>query len=299
MSERDLIRQARAAYARGENVMELFRSKAGMEGNTHDAVLVAYDLQSGSYRAKLDDPAHRAMIDRYARKVASVLEELDYDSLFEAGTGEATTLMPVLSALQRPPKHVVACDLAWSRVANARTHARDFPMPAPELFAGDMFALPVVDGAFDLVLTLHALEPNGGRELAGVAELARVSRRWVVLFEPSYDLGGPESRRRIEEHGYVRNLRGAAEELGLEVVRHELLEDLTPNNETAVLVLRKPGEPAARASWLGCPRCNEPLRPTHAHLFCAAEGLVYPVLDGIPCLDPRNAIVASAFADEL
>jgi hypothetical protein len=26
-------------------------------------------------------------------------------------------------------------------------------------------------------------------------------------------------------------------------------------------------------------------------------GLVYPVLDGIPCLDPRNAILASAFAE--
>jgi uncharacterized protein YbaR (Trm112 family) len=64
-----------------------------------------------------------------------------------------------------------------------------------------------------------------------------------------------------------------------------------------VLVLRKPDEPPAPERWLACPRCRGGLDELHGHLFCAAEGLVYPVLDGIPCLDPRNAILASAFAE--
>jgi uncharacterized protein YbaR (Trm112 family) len=299
VGERDLLREAREAYARGENVMALFRSEAGAHANTHEAVLVSYDLQSGSYRAALDDPASRARVDRYSTMIADVLGELEHDSLLEAGTGEATTLLPVLSKLPHPPRRVVAFDLAWSRVAHARAHAAGFGTAPPELFAGDMFALPVVDGAFDVVLTAHALEPNGGRERAGIAELARASRRWLVLFEPSYELGGPQTRANIEKHGYVRGLRQTAEDLGLEVVRHELTDELTPNNETALLVLRKPGEEPEREHWLGCPRCGEPLREVRDHLFCPSEGLVYPVLDGIPCLDPRNAIVASAFADEL
>jgi len=279
--------------------MALFRSAGDSDRNSAEAVLVAYDLQSGSYRAALGDPASRARVDRYSTMIAGVLNELEHDSLLEAGTGEGTTLMPVLEKLRPAPSRVVACDLAWSRVAHARVHAARFDTVSPSLFAGDMFALPVVDGGFDLVFTAHALEPNGGRERAGIAELARASRRWVVLFEPAYELGGPQTRANIEKHGYVRGLRETAEELGLEVVRHQLLADLTANNETAVLVLRKPDEGPVPEHWLGCPRCGEPLREIHGQLFCAGEGLVYPVLDGIPCLDPRNAIVASAFADEL
>jgi uncharacterized protein YbaR (Trm112 family) len=83
------------------------------------------------------------------------------------------------------------------------------------------------------------------------------------------------------------------------VVRHELITSISPRNRTAALVLRKPEESPPRAAWIACPRCGEPLREVRDQLFCPAEGLVYPVLDGIPCLDARNAIVASAFADDL
>ncbi len=298
MAERDLLREAREAYARGENVMELLRMATGSDRNAVESVLVAYDLQSGAYRKLLDDSAIRSKYDRYTRELAAVLDDLDFESMLDAGTGEATTLMSLLSKLRRPPRRVAACDLSWSRLAHARAHARGFPeAAAPELFVADLFALPVVDDAFDLVITSHALEPNGGREREGVAELARISRRWIVLSEPSYELGGEQTRRHIEAHGYVRGLREVAEELGLTVVGHRLLSGVAPHNRAAALVLRKPDAGPARSSWLGCPRCSRELLPVRGHLFCPAEGLVYPVLDEIPCLDPRNAIIASAFGD--
>jgi uncharacterized protein YbaR (Trm112 family) len=170
----------------------------------------------------------------------------------------------------------------------------------PELFVGDLFAMPIADGAFDLVWTSHALEPNGGREREGLAELARVSRRWVVLFEPSYELGGEGTRAHVEKHGYIRGLPAAAEAHGLTIVRHELIpETAMPTNETAVLVLRKDAPRPAPQRWHVCPRCRTELQALKGALFCAAEGLVYPVIDGIPCLTERDAVVASAFADEL
>ena len=85
--------------------------------------------------------------------------------LIDAGTGEATTLMGVLSELRDRPARVAAFDIAWSRVAHARAHARGFPAPAPELFAGDMFALPVVAGG-RLPETIAALKKDGLRVLA-------------------------------------------------------------------------------------------------------------------------------------
>lgn len=299
--EHDALRAARVAYAQGENVMRLFRERDPEGRNSADAVLISYDLQSGTYRRLLDDPEHRARVERYTAAIARVLDGLEYDSMLEAGTGEATTLLAVLQRVSSPPERVAAFDLAWSRVAHGRAHARELGVESPEFFTGDLFAMPVVDGGFDLVWTAHALEPNGGRELEGLAELARVTRRWLVLFEPGYELGGAGTRERVQEHGYVRGLPEAAEAAGLTVVRHELLSDpISPVNETAVLVLRKDGDGTpAPAEWRACPRCRQELRALKGELFCAAEGLVYPVVDGIPCLVERNAVVASAFADDL
>jgi hypothetical protein len=289
---------AREVYARGENVRALFRAEERSERNSEEAILVAYDLQRGSYRSSLADPEYRAAVERYARGMARELDALEFDSMLDAGTGEATTLMQTLAGLRRPPSRVVAFDSAWSRVAHARAHSRAFSTLAPTFFAGNLFEMPVAEGAFDLVFTSHALEPNSGRELEGLSSLARVARRWLVLFEPSYELGGEDTRRHMDAHGYVRGLCVAAEALGLKVVRHALLpETISPVNLTAVHVFEKPGPRSARADWLVCPRCRAGLREVKGHLFCAEEGLVFPVLDGIPCLEARNAVLASAFAD--
>lgn len=300
--ELDALREARSAYAEGRNVMRLFRDRDPGARNSSDAVLISYDLQSGSYRRALEDPEHRERIERYWGGVARVLDDYPTASMLEAGCGEATTLLPVLSRLQAPPRRVAAFDLAWSRIAHARAHARDFADVAPpELFVGDLFAMPIRDAAFDLVWTSHALEPNGGREREALAALARVAREWIVLLEPSYELGSAGTREHIEEHGYVRGLPAAAEALGLEIVRHELLpETASPVNETQVLVLRKPDAPAAsEGDWHACPRCRGELQAIKGALFCAADGLVYPLVDGIPVLSPQNGIVASAFAEDL
>jgi uncharacterized protein YbaR (Trm112 family) len=98
----------------------------------------------------------------------------------------------------------------------------------------------------------------------------------------------------VEEHGYVRGLPAAAEAVGL------LSDPISPVNETAVLALHNDDDGApAPASWRACPRCRQELRALKGELFCAAEGLVDPIVDGIPYLVERNAVVASAFADDL
>jgi SAM-dependent methyltransferase len=298
MADYTSLRRARDAYDRGENVMRLFRNSRNSDRNDADAVLVAYDLQAGSYRAQLDEPRHRDYNERYTAAIAPFLDDLAFDSLLDAGTGEATTLMALMSRLAAPPSVVSAFDVSWSRVAHARAHASEFDVPAPELFVADLFRAPCADRSFDLVLTTHALEPNGGREEEGIAELARIARKWLVLCEPSYELGGPNARAHIQKHGYVCGLPETAERLGLRIVRHELIEPAVGPNRTAVLVLGVEGDsPAAPDGALVCPLCRGALDSIGGHLFCRADGVVFPLLDGIACLDPRDAIVASKYGD--
>lgn len=282
-------------YARNVNIMGLLRERARSAQNSVEAILVAYDLQAGSYVRALDDPAHRKKFIAYTGEIANVLSELGGNSVLEVGVGEATTLCAV--AAQVKPPRCAGFDISWSRVAFGRRHAQQVGVKA-ELFTGDLFHLPVCDGSFDVVYTAHSIEPNHGREEAALAELARVSRRWIALFEPSFELGSAATRARIEEHGYVRGLPSIAAALGLRIVRHELLRSsLSERNETALLLLEKLVLPPAVAGFLACPFCRRALLPHRGNHFCESCSLIYPVIDGVPCLLPGNGILGSKYLE--
>ncbi len=294
------IAELKELYGQNVNIMQLFRELGGTPQNSTEAILVSYDLQSGNYSRALEKPAYREQHHQYTAALARVLDQLDGDSLLEAGVGEATTLCNTVAKLRRRPAHLQAFDLSWSRIAYGRRFARDFDF-TPRLSTGDLFHIPAPDSSFDIVFTSHALEPNHGRERDALAELARVSRKWIALFEPSYELGSAEARARIEAHGYVRGLPDVARELGLEIIEHRLLEFIyVPLNPTALLLLRKTTPAAAAAApGFGCPTCHQPLAEVRGQMFCAACSLVFPVIDGIPCLLPGNGILASHFLADL
>lgn len=293
------LKELKRLYAEKVNIMGLFRELGGSTQNTTDAILVSYDLQSGSYVGAFEDPEQRAKHDFYTGEIASILGPLGATSVLEAGVGEATTFCTALSKLPQPPETLAGFDISWSRIHYARKFAERFGLQRAQFFTGDLFHIPVVDNAFDLVCTAHAIEPNHGREREVLAELYRVARRWVVLFEPSYELGGAATRQRIEEHGYCRGLPTIARELGYEVIEHRLLTHvMRENNETAVLVIRKPA-PATPppAQFLACPSCGGALEVVRGQHFCEDCSLVFPILDGLPCLLAGNGILASKFKD--
>jgi len=291
-------RELRVLYEKKTNIMALLREKTGSTVNPPEAVLISYDLQSGSYTEAWKNPAHRAAREHYVAEIADVLAPLGAESLLEAGVGEATTLCSVVERLPRRPATIAGFDLAWSRIAWARRHAVERGQPGHLLFTGDLFAIPAGDAAFDVVYTAHTLEPNHGRERDALLELHRVARRWLVLFEPSYELGNEATRRRIEDHGYIRGLPALARELGWEIIEHRLLlHPIRENNQTAVLVIRKPATAPANPPCLACPSCRTELLDHHGHHFCPECLSVFPVIDGISCLLPRNAILATKFLD--
>lgn len=299
--ERPDMVELKRLYREGKNLMKHLRESSGSAINTPGAILAAYDLQSGSYIASLSDPEHGERHAAYAREIAEILAGLNPRQMLEAGIGEATTLCGILRGLGiggKKPQMVAGIDLAWSRVNCARRYLHGQRVGEVQLAVGDMFRAPFIDGAFDVVYTAHAIEPNYGREKAILQELARVSCRWVVLFEPSYELGGPATKARIEEHGYCRGLPQLANELGLAVREHRLLRDsVRPDNATAVLLLEKQGQTKQGQGLFGCPYCMGHLRDIKGHWFCDSCSLVYPVLAGIPCLRAEQGILATRFAD--
>jgi Methylase involved in ubiquinone/menaquinone biosynthesis len=85
--------------------------------------------------------------------------------------------------LARAGARVVASDISLGAARRTRERARRYGLDITPIVA-DIERLPFADGSFDLVLVhdgLHHLE----RPEAGLAEMARVARRWVSVTEPA------------------------------------------------------------------------------------------------------------------
>ncbi len=292
-----LIPGMRATYTAGGNVMEYARQTAGVLGNSSIATLIAYDLQAGSYivgaRANPEDRV------RWCCQLADILNPYitKESSVLEVGCGEATTLAGVLKRLNSSPIHALGFDISWSRCAHGLTWLAENTVSA-DLFVADIFEIPLEDSSVDVVYTSHSLEPNGGREEAAIKELMRIARRAVVLIEPVYELADSDAQARMRKHGYVRDLKKTAEELGAKVTDYRLLDYCgNPLNPSGLVLIDKGINNASKdrdIHWR-CPLTHTTLIAHDMGFYSPATGTVYPVLGGVPLLRSSHAIVASAF----
>lgn len=293
-------RLLRRLYAEGRNIMEYLRGPEG--GNDESAILAAYDLQAGSYSAAMRDPAIYQRNLKVTAVFARLFERLGGETLLHGGTGEAKTLSHVVEQMARRPRRVFGFDISLSRLLHGRRYAGSVGMDGIEFFQGSLLNIPIRDRAFDIVFTSHSMEPNGGREREILRELHRVTRRWLVLREPSHELGNPETRAHIEKHGYVRGIPEALAELGYDVVEHDLFgEDENPRNQSALTVIRRHDEVADDWSRAGHPYASPvsgaPLVATGEAYYSEPDCLVFPVLSGIPCLLAESGVFSSKYLE--
>ncbi len=287
----------RAAYAKGENVMEYARQTSNMLGNSPIATLIAYDLQAGSYiDGARANPAARV---RWCDQLADILNPYitKQSTILEVGCGEATTLAGVLKRLNSSPRHALGFDISWSRCAHGLSWLAENAVSA-DLFVADIFEIPLVDSSVDVVYTSHSLEPNGGREEAAIKELMRVARRAVVLIEPVYELAGSEAQSRMREHGYVRNLKKTAEVLGATITDYRLLDYCgNPLNPSGLVLIDKEAMTSSGSSEIKwrCPLTHSALVAHAMGFYSPSTGIVYPVLGGVPLLRSSHAVVSSSF----
>ena len=238
------VKELRHIYDSGGNVVAALRSAAGTDHNDEDMIQASYELQAESYVAAIKAGQYPSTVQASFDKFARLFDELRPFSLLEAGVGEATTLMNVVSRMAHRPAHALGFDISLARILWGLAYAHEFEVAPPTLFTATLSHIPLADDSIDVVYTSHSIEPNGGREEELLRELHRVTGRYLVLREPSDELGSEATRARIAQHGYVRGVFACCQRLGYDVVRHELWEhDPNPSNQAALIVVRK------RSTW--------------------------------------------------
>lgn len=283
---------ANKTYRDGKNVIKYLNEASNDDVNSTDTIQISYDLQAGSYIRDLK--RNEAYNESYCQRVAEELNSLgDFESIMEIGVGEATVLRGVLSYLEKKPTDVFGFDISWSRLKFARYYLEEKDCQA-NLFAANLFSIPLPDDSIDVVYTSHSLEPNGGKEKEALQELMRVAKKYVVLLEPSFEHANEQGKKRMETNGYVKNLSQHAQDLGFEITKHQkfdvIINDLNP---TALTIIRKSSE-YSNSPELICPYSKGPLSKINDQLyFSERTGLSYPIIEQIPCLNKDNAILTT------
>lgn len=301
MNKLSLLSKIRSIYEDNSNIMQYLRDISGSNQNCPEDIMISYDFQAGSYiEGYVKEPEWK---DRYLERLVSIFKELSgkKKSVFEAGVGEATTLVPFLNHIE---KDICAGggDISWSRVKAAQNFARDRidkSCNLPCLAMMDMFSLPLADSSVDIVYTNHSMEPNGGNEVELLEELYRVAREYLILLEPAYEFASLEAKARMERNGYVRNLYEVAKSLNYDVLTWELYgESANPLNPTGLMIIRKDPVESNIENYTNeikyvCPLTRSPMEIFGNVYYSKDSMLAYPIINGVPCLLSEYAVVAT------
>jgi ubiquinone/menaquinone biosynthesis C-methylase UbiE/uncharacterized protein YbaR (Trm112 family) len=295
MEKLNLIDTIKKLYENDGNIIQYLKSIDNRANNTIEDILISYDFQAGSYIKGYY--SNKEFIERYCSSLAKVINALgNFKTMIEVGVGEATTLGVLLSHLNKLPERIFGFDISWSRVQFAKYFLEDRNVWNATLFTGNLFEIPLPDGAIDIVYTSHSIEPNGGREEEALKELYRIAGQYVILLEPSYEFANEQGRERMNKHGYVTKLYDTARALGYTIIEHRLFDLYSnPLNPTGLLVIKKERRGEETAPFLTCPISKTRLERVDGALYSSDSLLAYPIIKEIPCLLRQNAILAAHF----
>lgn len=291
---REMTSLATRAFDAGENVVNTILSR--FPDAKQEAIEIAYELQAGSYTANRDTPVslayrgeqHDILADRVFPRLTTDRNAI----LLDAGTGEGTGWYGFEFG-NSPVGELHAVDISLRRLDYVRQNVA-FTRDRLSVVRADLLDLPYWPKSFDVVVTMHAVEPNGGREHEAVNKLADLTADLVCLFEPDYRSASPEGRARMEKLGYGLEIFEAAHALAdFEVLFEQPLASVTnPLNPTTVICLKR------KKSSKGSLRRKSPLsdldlisREDHFAETGPGASAVFPIVSGVECMRRSDAVM--------
>ncbi len=211
--------ELRVLYEKGINLTDYLKKQNNLDSNSDEIIELVYDLQAGSY---IDFAKNNTdFMQDYSDESAEIINKyLDSDSIIlDIGSGECTTISYISNKLHSF-SHFFCFDISMSRILKGNgflnVHAKNSNKITP--FVANISEIPFKSSTIDIVISNHALEPNGKNLSNLLQESIRVCSNYLILFEPSYENNSIKGQQRMDRLGYIRGLEVESKKLGCEVV---------------------------------------------------------------------------------
>jgi ubiquinone/menaquinone biosynthesis C-methylase UbiE len=139
-------------------------------------------------------------IDHPSNFISNFCKEYSLNSIFEVGAGELTTLFPIVK--DHNFKFVSALDLSAERLKKGLDFFNINNLKIDSLISGNATKLPYTDNSFDLVFSHYCLEQVPLLSKKIIDEMIRVSSKYIIFIEPSYEFSNEYTRNKILIKGY-------------------------------------------------------------------------------------------------
>ena len=279
-----LISKVKEIYAQGGNIIKFLKKENKRTQNTLEEILISYDFQSGSY---IDYVTKNPLyIKEYTEELSSIIKNIGVsNTILEVGVGECTTLANIISELKQKNTIYFGFDISWSRIHYGKRYLASKKHKA-NLFVADLFNIPLPSDSIDIVYTSHSIEPNGGREKEALIELLRITKKYLILLEPTAEFASNEGIKRMKENGYIQNLKSIILELGLDLIEYKKFKICSNElNPTGLYVIKKHSDKEVKNNPdFICPISKSPMEEFDDHFFCEDSFISYPKINNTPCL---------------
>lgn len=258
---------------------------------------ISYGFQAGTYvdfynyqKKKKEYPDY--YYDHIYSKIQKYIKS-NY-SILEPGVGEGTFIYELITRNNKYFKNInyFACDYSFSRLLVCKNFLSKKKVNT-NLFLSEMSKIGISEESLDIIITHHALEPNRGMEKVIIEEFLNISNKYVILFEPIYELNPKKNQVRMDKYKYVKNLYNICKKLDCDILEYGLLDvSLTPKNLTGIIVLKKKKSLKKKSIKFKCLLTNNFLTKKKDFYYNNKTGIIYPIIKKIPILVDDKAIIA-------
>lgn len=233
-------------------------------------------------------------------EIGEKLKGIDFTNVLEVGCGELTTLEDIYKRFG-PELDCYGIDLSLNRLLHGLVEFKARHEKLPIVAKGNAMQLPFADNTFDLVVTRHTLEQMPMIYKQALSEIIRVSRKHIILFEPSFEKGTFAQKVKMRYSDYVRGMpRYLASRDDIQCEPEYLMSNsANPLNHTACFQITKRSsvEPQQPGGVFVCPIKKDRLELRADHYYSASGRRAYPIIDGVPVFDEAYSFVVSANHD--
>lgn len=262
-------------------------------------------LWEASYRGEIKKIKYSVVQNAHYKWLANTIIEKDLkniSNLIEIGAGELTTISSLKTFFKNKNINIHASELSWSRINLGQEFFRKRNIIFSSVSVASMLQLPYKDNSFDCVLTHYALEELSGYQEKAIRELIRISKRYVILIEASFELGNKYQKRKLFNRNWNLEIIPSIKSNNWNLIKHTLVP-YCPDayHHGAIHIIEKEAvdldtsKNKFKNNFFCCPSCKGEIEHVKSFFKCTRCSVVFPSLENIPVFLTDKGIIASKF----